>query len=329
MKLIGAGEGVTTIKLVSVPSRETAPATYFVLTDGVTDSTTDITVRDLTVDCNGVARPPAKAASAIMAVTLHGDNHTLERVEVIHSFGKAAESWVLYFSQKIRNGGYVGDGHNCWMKDCYVHDPASSGQANAFAIFPIHPWTMHGGGIVNCRADMLDPQGNKGGGINVTAAEGHVFSGNYLTHCSGGFYIDSGSLQNCTISGNVFECDSGVCIAYFFDDPRNPAPYVASNVAIVSNAIHITSDSSSAMVFELAAADPARGNRVTDVLISGNTVTTEKGNDCVFLNAGNGQVTDCLVTGNVSTATRIQNKAGSTMRIQDNLLHGADGEPRS
>lgn len=184
----GEGEAETTVKRSS---------TYTNLSLAVLGSTNSgITMRNLTVDCNGSDYALNSWSNAVMGVTLTGSGETIEHVTIINGFGLqyAPEGFQMIV------GGYGGGDNRvigCTMSnflgnygdgvqvvgDCLV-------EGNSF-YFPVQPAGLPYRPLF---------------GINLSGtAQGTTVVGNHVYGGGDGVHNDTASDANVVIANNVFE----------------------------------------------------------------------------------------------------------------------------
>ena len=184
----GEGQAETTIK---------RSLTYTNLSLAVLGSTNSgISVRNLTVDCNGADYALNSWSNAVMGIILTGSGETIEHVTIINGFGLqyAPEGFQMIVGTYGAGGnkvigctvsnflGNYGDGVQP-VGDCLV-------EGNSF-YFPVQPAGVPYHPLF---------------GINVVAsAKGSTVVGNYVYGGGDGFHNDTGGDTNLVIANNVFE----------------------------------------------------------------------------------------------------------------------------
>jgi hypothetical protein len=184
----GEGQAETTVKRSS---------SYTNLDLAVLGSTNSgITVRNLTVDCNGSAYALNSWSNAVMGIILSGSGETIEHVTIINGFGlqfapegfqmivggyKEGDNKVIGCTTSNFLGTY-GDGVQV-VGDALV-------EGNTF-YFPVQPAGLPYRPLF---------------GVNVVAsAKGTTVVGNHVYGGGDGFHNDTASDDNLVIANNVFE----------------------------------------------------------------------------------------------------------------------------
>jgi hypothetical protein len=184
----GEGQAETTVKRSS---------TYTNVGLAILNSTNSgITVRNLTVDCNGADYALNSWSNAVMGIILTGSGETIEHVTIINGFGLqwAPEGFQMIVGTYGAGGnkvigctvsnflGNYGDGVQP-VGDCLV-------EGNSFYL-PVQPAGLPYRPVF---------------GINVVAsAKGSMVVGNYVYGGGDGFHNDTGGDTNLVIANNVFE----------------------------------------------------------------------------------------------------------------------------
>jgi len=190
----GDGQEVTTIKRSS---------TFTNLNLTVLGSTNSgISVKDLTLDCNGSAYALNSWSNAIIGIELTGSEETLEHVTDINGFGYAyglsPEGFQLYIGEYGQAGNKV---IGCTVSNFF-------GQYGD-GVTAIGDCLIEGNHVFFTPQPAGVPQ-NSVFGINVVASSrGTLVIDNYVYGGKDGFHNDTGGDNNLVIANNVFE---NVCV---------------------------------------------------------------------------------------------------------------------
>ena len=198
----GEGQAFTTIKRSQIYTNVDLAVLY--------STNSGISVRDLTVDCNGSDYALNSWSNAVMGILLRGSYETVEHVTIINGLGFqfAPEGFQMIIGSLGEGGnkvigcttsnflGTYGDGVQT-EGDCVV-------EGNSF-YFPVEP-----AGIPY--RPMF--------GINVAASgNGTTVVGNYVYGGGDGVHNDTGGDNNVVIANNVFE---NVCTGVYLTGDKGP-----------------------------------------------------------------------------------------------------------
>ena len=195
----GAGQGVTTLKLIKTyPS--TDGKTYSAVGICTTSShTKNVTIQDLTVDCNHNAIGSKQSAET--GISLQGSGHTIQRVTVRNASGWAGEVFPISIGANGVNSS------NNLIQNCTITDwkgGAGGSVTISNNVNNFQPPYTYTSGIVRNNRVVGATIGYGGWGMN-----GVVFSNNVAEGCDYGVNIDSMKNLNVTFSNNQFlKCQS-------------------------------------------------------------------------------------------------------------------------
>jgi hypothetical protein len=177
-------------------------------------SADNITIRDLTIDCNW-AELSATADTglggekniSVSAVGICGSNNLLARIRCINSYGTGAnrlEHFALFLA-----GQKTGDGINDVIQDCRAELPQGT-YGNPFALAgwtfttPKHLLT-NSKAIRNTAVGVRNGAeiGFTSGGVNLANVKNCQIDSNSFTDCFGTAYIDTGSVDGLQITNNT------------------------------------------------------------------------------------------------------------------------------
>lgn len=190
----GAGQSATTLKLVKIypsPDGKTYGAGGICT---ASSKTANVTVQDLTVDCNHSKIGNNKTSET--GVALGGSNHTIQRVTVKNVAGLAGEVFPIFIVAISVNSS------NNLIQNCTITD-WKGGAGGSITMSNnvnnmVPPYTYISGTVRNNRV-VGTTIGYGGWGMN-----GVVFSGNVAEGCGYGVNIDSVTNQNVTFVNNQF-----------------------------------------------------------------------------------------------------------------------------
>jgi hypothetical protein len=200
----GAGIGQTTIKMAGIDL--TYAPSFQVLSTGINgqpswqNPSDDVTVQDLTVDCNGAYLAAQQSIPQgnvnINGVGIGGNNSRIKNIEVLHTLAwgdHGNEGWAISSGAVYYNNCY-----SCLIDSCIVRAPVGNyvsgiclgGSGDLFT----------GSGVVrNCKVMDNPWLAYGGGGTDQT-----IFENNTAANCGVGFRFDTRSLTNVTIRNNAF-----------------------------------------------------------------------------------------------------------------------------
>jgi hypothetical protein len=178
-------------------------------------TTDNVTIRDLTVDCNWAelsqtADDGAGGEKNIKtgAVMLWGSNNLIDHVRCINSYGSLANG-LERFAIMI-GGPRSHDGTNNVIQYCKVELPAGTYGA-PFAMFGWPPYVISNSKVIGCYAigndgglSWTDPSiGFNSGGVNFADVKDCQIDGNTFVDCMGAAYTDTGSTDGLRVTNNT------------------------------------------------------------------------------------------------------------------------------
>jgi hypothetical protein len=178
-------------------------------------ATDNVTIRDLTVDCNWAelsktADDGAGGEKNIKtgAIIIWGSNNLIDRVRCINSYGSLANH-LERFSIAL-GGPRSHDGTNNVIQYCRVELPAGN-YGMPFLICGLPPYVIANSKVTGCYAvgnagglSWSDPtMGYNSGGVGVAYVKDCQIDGNTFIDCAGAAYTDTGSIDGLQITNNT------------------------------------------------------------------------------------------------------------------------------
>jgi hypothetical protein len=295
--LSGDGMDVTVVQMVGNLGGVTGGASL--LSSDPNYTTDNVTIRDLTVDCNW----PELSATAddgaggeknakIGAVVLWGSNNLVQRVRSINSYGSWANLKEQFAIMLI--APRTGDGTNNVIDSCRAELPRGN-YGNPFALAgwvdssPKH--IQISSKVISCTAIGVNDGNNSGftsGGVNLGNVKNCVIDGNTFIDCNGAAYTDTGTVDGLTVSNNhVVRGWLGVGI--------HSSALPKQNIVVTGNDFLIQNRYSNGASYGVS----VDYGPTTNVTIDGNTFNFEA--------SGNGQREFLAVEGAHLTNTTISN----------------------
>jgi len=177
-------------------------------------ATDNVTIRNLTVDCNWAELSLTAPAGAggeknfkTMAVALFGSNNLVDHVRCINNYGSAAnhkEPFAVFLG-----GPTSGDGTNNIIQFCRVEQP----RGNYGSAFGLAGWMnsvpyyrVTNSKVVSCTVVGVNTglvSGFTSGGVNLANVKDCQVDSSTFTDCQGAAYIDTGSVDGLQVTNNT------------------------------------------------------------------------------------------------------------------------------
>lgn len=212
--IIGAGMDLTTVKLTDI-IRESTNGYGCAFTTWHQDAP-NVSVRDLTIDCNYAALVNQTGISnlSLRGAMLYGSNTVIERVRVINACGQRKmpngsneETFVLAV------GAHKVNAHGCRISGCIVRDLIPGSYISAIALMGDSvDAAVISGEISGCRVQGITSDDHFG--LNLQYTFGAVFRDNVVIGCERGIGNDTGENSQWEILSNRFYVEHGQCGMY-------------------------------------------------------------------------------------------------------------------
>ncbi len=264
--IVGAGMYATTVQLGGNAS--TISGATCIQSDA-TATTDNVTISDLTVDCNW----PELSATAPMGaggeknfvlngVNIGGSNNLIARVRSINSYGSSANSRE-HFAIGLASPGSA-NGTNNVIDSCRAEQPQGN-YGSPFALVGRIPYLIVNSKVVSSTAVGVNNGGLTlftSGGVNLTNIKDCQIDGNTFIDCQSASYQDSGSCDGLQVTNNtVIRGWEGVGLA------NSVLP--KQNITISGNNFSIQNRVPGGGSFGIA----TRYAAITNLTINNNTIT--------------------------------------------------------
>jgi hypothetical protein len=302
-----------------------------VVTSDSNVTTDNVTIRDLTIDCNW-AELSSSASIGLggeqsftdTAVALFGSNNLLERVRCINSYGSGANK-KEHFAM-ILAGSRFGDANNNVIRECRAEQPQGT-YGNPFALAG-WVWGPTNYMAANCKVLSCTAVGvNNGmevgftsGGVNMANVKDCEIDSNTFIDCFGAAYSDTGSIDGLRVTNNtVIRGWQGVGLA-------NTPGFVKQNILISGNNFNIQNRLSDDRSYGITIA----GGTSTNLTIGNNTISFDPGGAGVLSFCGiralalNATVISDNTIG-IVPATLVNYVSSTGVTLSNNLM--SDGSP--
>jgi hypothetical protein len=177
-------------------------------------ATDNVTIRDLTVDCNWAELVLTADTGAVgekhitvTAVGLYGSNNLLERIRSLNSYG-SVQNKLEHFALFL-GGSRFSDSTNGVIKDCRAELPQGT-YGNPFCLSGWNQsapfYKLINSKVVGCTAVGVKnglSSGFTSGGVNFASVKNCQIDSNSFTDCFGAAYTDSGTVENLDITNNT------------------------------------------------------------------------------------------------------------------------------
>jgi hypothetical protein len=241
-------------------------------------STDNVTISDLTVDCNWSELSTSADTGAdgeknitVAAVVLWGNNNLIERVRSINTYGTRANKQE-HFAIGL-SGPRSGDGTNNIIQSCRAELPQGN-YGNPFSLGGSPPYLITNSRVLSSTVvginDGLD-NGFTSGGVNLAYVKNCQIDGNTFIDCQGAAYQDTGSCDGLMVTNNTVIRG---CIGVGLWSPTVPK----RNVKISGNNFQIQNRYAGGASYGIF----IQIGQTTDLTISNNTIT--------FDTSGSGQL---------------------------------------
>lgn len=261
----GIGREVTTLKLNSLKDVVGSKYEGCIFGDlGGSTNTAGCKIHDIKLDCNGANLSAGTVGGTdyrINAVTLRGNNCTIENVHVIHGYGHTHEVFLLGVSTYSVSGVWQAS-YNALIKNCIVDQPAAgSDYGSCLDIFGEGtPW-LSSGTIEGCYVNGWISSST--GAVGVGGRDLKVIN-NTIENCNSKFiYADTGITDGLLVKGNISRASSS-----FVDLNANLGTGAAiRNINVCDNFLYYTGSKSF-----FAAASAVGPGKAINMRIHGNTM---------------------------------------------------------
>ena len=275
-RLLGAGEGLTTIKLERWPQINDAPYSYGHTVISSSDGSPgywgdDCEVAYLTVDCNWQnlqGRPPQSAVK-LDAVVLSGDRVKIHNVTAENAYGdirSATEGFTIAWTGVstgiyFRENGYPDLGHGVSggeIKECHVR----KWQGNYGVAIVAFSGSDGRGGVV--RDNVVEGYHPATCAFQATG-RGNLFTGNRTLDCTSFMHLDSSTVVDTLVAQNVaLNCrETAIDIVPGFPDAD------FQRLTFQDNILEVNSDALHPWVIHL----DRRDGKLRDVTLRGNRLS--------------------------------------------------------
>ncbi|MDD5199114.1 MAG: hypothetical protein PHC88_04865 [Terrimicrobiaceae bacterium] len=258
-RLRGSGKGVTVVKLAALNFAENIHVAIctgaYGKGGGRPVDHDDVTVEDLTVDCNprGLKLAPPNSNAATYGVQLSGSNATIRNVEVIGAYAMSGpfESFAIGIFAMTKNTD------SALIENCTVRE-ANGDYVTAIILGGDRGWTASGRLTGNTVLDTAWVAYSGGGTTNC------IFSDNIADRVGFGFRFDTGEFSNVIFSGNAWHARKSAVLL----TPQIPAARVG-DVLITGNIF--SSDEEPVVSLRSLNATPVKG-----IFIQGNVLRSSR-----------------------------------------------------
>ncbi len=206
--LSGDGMYSTTLQLVGL--LVSGVSNNIVLATDPNVTTDNVTVRDLTIDCNwpeieqtAPNGTNGESPCTVNAVTLRGSNNLIERVRHINSYGSREyrrEGFAMILTSSAQSPGV-----NDIIRDCRAELPRGT-YGNPFALAGTAACPITNSKVVGCTAVGINDGSNHGftsGGVNLAYVKDCEVDGNTFIDCYGAGYLDVGTIDGLRVTNNT------------------------------------------------------------------------------------------------------------------------------
>lgn len=204
--IVGAGMYATYVQLIGNMAGQHYDVEAFKTASNV--STDNITIRDLTVDCNYTGLS-ATADTANLekqfksgAVCIYGSNNLVQRTRCINSYGSLANNFERFDFLLGSPSTTATTGNR--ILDCWAELPAGTYGA-PYAIFGMSGFPTRNATVNGCYAYGINNGLNPGyntGGVNLAYIENATVTDNDFVDCAGLAYQDTGTCNGLRVARN-------------------------------------------------------------------------------------------------------------------------------